>query len=224
MTTSDQSTNTDKDTMGVLRQIAAALERLFYPLCEIVIHDFTDLDHSIIYIAGNLTNRSIGGAATDLLLEKLQKGETGEDLYSYLTTLPGGKVMKSSTVFLRDENGRVIGAFCVNFDISAFAVFHKQLSEFMHTEETGEVSESLSDDLRVTIEALLAEALHEMGSRPIMSREDKINLMGRLSEKGVFQVKKAVPIIADLLGLSRATVYNYLREAGEDRESPNDES
>jgi predicted transcriptional regulator YheO len=45
--------------------------------------------------------------------------------------------------------------------------------------------------------------------------------MGRLSEKGVFQVKKAVPIIADMLGLSRATVYNYLREAGEDRDLSN---
>ncbi len=210
-----------EDKMGVLRQIATALERLFSPLCEVVIHDFTDLDHSIICIAGNLSNRSIGGAATDLLLHKLQQGETDEDLYSYLTTLPGGRVLKSSTVFLRDDAGRVMGAFCVNFDISAFTVFHKQLGEIMHTEETGEVSENLSDDLRVTIQALLAEALHEMGSRPILSREDKISLMGRLSEKGVFQVKKAVPIIAELLGLSRATVYNYLREAGEDRELAN---
>ncbi len=46
-----------------------------------------------------------------------------------------------------------------------------------------------------------------------MSREDKIDLIARLDEKGVFQVKKAVPILADQLSLSRATVYNYLSEA-----------
>jgi predicted transcriptional regulator YheO len=48
-----------------------------------------------------------------------------------------------------------------------------------------------------------------------MGREEKIELIGRLAEKGVFQVKKSVSILADQLGLSRATVYNYLREARE---------
>ena len=51
-----------------------------------------------------------------------------------------------------------------------------------------------------------------------MSREEKVSLVGRLADKGIFQVKKAVPVVADQLGLSRATVYNYLRDARNGRE------
>ena len=46
-----------------------------------------------------------------------------------------------------------------------------------------------------------------------MSKEDKIDLIARLDEKGAFQVKRAVTLIAEELGLSRSTIYNYLAQA-----------
>lgn len=205
-------------TFAVLAQIAEALRRLFDPFCEVVIHDFSDFEHSIIHLEGNITNRKLGGAATDLLLSKAQSGDTDEDLYNYLTSLAGGRLMKSSTVFLRDETGRAYGAFCVNFDISAFVSVRKILGAFVTTEEKGDIVETFSDDIEETIQSLLTDTLHEVGKgQPLMSREEKIDLIARLDERGIFQVKKAVPILADQLGLSRATVYNYLREAREEK-------
>ena len=50
-------------------------------------------------------------------------------------------------------------------------------------------------------------------SPPIMDRDTRVELIRRLDEKGIFQITKAVPLLAELLGLSRATVYNYLRDA-----------
>jgi predicted transcriptional regulator YheO len=209
---------TSKPQFEALSRVALALQRLFHPLCEVVIHDFDDLEHSIVFIAGNLTDRSVGGAATDLLLACVKHGDTDKDLDSYLTSLPSGRIMKSSTIFLRDEAGYAYGAFCVNVDVTAFITFRKQLGAFLTVEEKGEVSELFSDDIRETIEAMIAETMYEIGDRqPLISRESKVKLVARLSEKGAFQVKKAVPIVADLLGLSRATVYNYLREAGHER-------
>ena len=215
------SSVTDKAIVfQVLKRLAVALHQLFDPFCEVVIHDFTDFEHSIIALEGNITNRAIGGAATDLLLAKASQGETDEDLYNYLTSLPGGRLMKSSTIFLRDENGRAYGAFCVNFDISAFVSMRKLLGSFVLTEEKGDVVETFSDDIEETVQSLLAETLYELGqSLPLMNREEKVELIGRLVEKGVFQVKKAVPILADQLGLSRATVYNYLRDARGERDA-----
>src|SRR5579859_6106344 len=90
------------EAFSILSQLAVGLRRLFDPYCEVVVHDFTDLEHSIVCLEGNITGRSIGGAATDLLLEKASSGETSEDLHGYLTSLSGGRVMKSSTIFLRD--------------------------------------------------------------------------------------------------------------------------
>ena len=79
-----------------------------------------------------------------------------------------------------------------------------------------EVNETLSDDIQRTIHSILREAVNEMGAElPIMSKDDKIDLIARLDEKGAFQVKRAVPLFAEELGLSRSTIYNYLAEARE---------
>ena len=202
----------------MLCRLAKAVQRLFGPFCEVVIHDFADFEHSIVHLEGNISNRSIGGAATDLLLKRARDGDTDEDLYNYLTSLPGNRLMKSSTIFLRDENGDAYGAFCMNFDISAFAGFRRILGDFIATEDENDVSEMLSDDIHQTVQGIIAETLYEMGDEsPIMTRDGKIDLISRLDTKGVFQVKKSVPILADQLGLSRATVYNYLREAREEK-------
>lgn len=203
----------------VLQRTATALQRLLDPFCEVVVHDFRDFEHSIIHIEGNITNRKVGDAATDLLLSKASLGDTDEDLYNYLTSLPGGRLMKSCTIFLRDESGKAYGAFCVNFDISTFANMRNVLSNFLATEEKDDTSETFATDIEETIQAILTETLYELGQQlPLMSRDEKVGLVGRLADKGIFQVKKAVPIIADQLGLSRATVYNYLRDARNGRE------
>ncbi len=204
-----------KSEFELLRRLAASICELFAPFCEVVIHDFSDIEHSIICIEGSISGRSVGGGPTDLLLSRAKKGDTDDDLGSYLTSLPGGRLMKSSTVFLRDDQDAAYGAFCVNFDISPFLVFQHQLEDFLETEERESITEMLSDDIRETIQSMVAETVYELGTDggPFMSREDKIELIARLNSKGVFQVKKAVQILADLLGLSRATVYNYLRAA-----------
>lgn len=203
-----------EDVLAVLRRVAVALCTLFAPLCEVVIHDFTDLEHSIVCLEGSISGRAVDGAATDLLLSKVKSGDTTEDLHDYLTGLPGGRAMKSSTVFLRDEDGRAYGAFCVNFDISAFLTFRRILSTLVETDERAGITEMLTDNIQTTLQSLVTETLIEMGENAsIMSRDDKIELVQRLQSKGVFQVKKAVPVLADLLGLSRATLYNYLRES-----------
>lgn len=201
-------------TFALFKRLAVALCKLFNSQCEVVIHDFTDFEHSIIHIEGNISNRSVGGAATDLLLTHARNGATDEDLYSYLTSLPGGGWMKSSTIFLRDEAGKAYGAFCINFDISGLMSFRNFLNSLIATEEQDSVTELLSDDIASTIGAIITDAIYELDKElPILNREDKIDLIAQLDAKGVFQVKKAVPLVADQLGLSRATVYNYLSHA-----------
>lgn len=200
----------------ILKQQAKALSTLLHPFCEVVVHDFADINHTIVCIEGNITGRSTGGPPTDLLLSRVKNREMEDDLANYLTSLPGGRLMKSSTVFVRDENGEAYGAFCVNFDLSLFIAFHNDLSKFVLSDKNSNVSELFSDDIRDTVHTMITDTLYEMGgSGSDMTRDEKVELINRLHNKGVFQVKKAVPIIADLLSLSRATVYNYLREAND---------
>lgn len=204
-----------KAAFATALQLAVGLRELFGPMCEVVVHDFHDLEHSIVHIEGNVTNRAIGGAATDLLLEKVRQGDTLHDLYAYTTSLPGGRVMKSSTIFLRDGEGCAAGALCINLDVTDFIASRNALNAFVSTDaNTERATETLSDNIFETVQSAVAETLYDAGrSLHTLTREEKIDLMNRLEGKGLFQVKKAVPIVADMLGLSRATVYNYLREA-----------
>jgi hypothetical protein len=54
------------------------------------------------------------------------------------------------------------------------------------------------------VEAELGGALREL------SREDKQRAIRLLDDRGAFQLRKAVEDVADLMGVSRFTVYNYL--------------
>jgi len=199
------------DTLG---RVAAMIQQLLGASCEVVLHDFADLEHSIVCIEGNVSGRSLGGAATDLLLSKVRDGGTDGDLHNYTTSLPGGRLTKSGSVFLRDESGKAYGAFCVNLEISQLIRFRKLLDGLISSADGDDVSEMLSDDIHETLQELVAEALYDLGEDvPLMSRESKVALVARLEQKGAFQVKRSMPIVADLLGLSRATLYNYLREA-----------
>ena len=207
-------------TFALLKRISLGIAKLFAPHCEVVIHDFTDLERSIIHIEGNISGRKVGGGATDLLLTQARNGNTARDFHNYQTSLPNGRQMKSCTMFLRDEDGVAYGAFCINLDIGAFAGLHRMLGDFLALEAGSEVSETLSDDIQGTIHAILRETVHEIGAElPIMSKEDKIDLIARLDDKGTFQVKRAVPLIAEELGLSRSTIYNYLTEARDKSET-----
>ncbi len=203
-------------TFALLKQISIGIAKLFAPYCEVVIHDFDDLERSIIHIEGNISGRKVGGAATDLLLTQARSGNTVRDFYNYQTFLPNGRNMKSCTIFLRDGEDKAYGAFCINLDIGIFAGFHRFLGEFLALDDGSNVHETLSDDIHRIIHSILREAVNEVEIElPIMSKEDKIELIARLDEKGAFQVKKAVSLLAEELGLSRSTIYNYLTEARE---------
>src|SRR5699024_12759876 len=81
---------------------------MFGSKCEVAVHDFSDLQHSLIHIAGNVTSRKVGSPITDLVLNELNKKDTMiTDIPSYRSQSSRGQVMKSTTVFLRDRKSVV---------------------------------------------------------------------------------------------------------------------
>ena len=51
----------------------------------------------------------------------------------------------------------------------------------------------------------------ELGGRlPMLSRDDKQRAVRLLDERGAFILRRAVEDVADAMGVSRITVYNYL--------------
>jgi DNA binding protein with HTH domain len=69
----------------------------------------------------------------------------------------------------------------------------------------------LPTELHGALDRLIAGVERELG-RPLteLSREDKQRAVRLLDERGAFRLRKAVEDVADALGVSRFTVYNYL--------------
>ena len=62
-----------------------------------------------------------------------------------------------------------------------------------------------------TLERMIAAVESELGGRlASLSREAKQEAVRRLDRRGAFQLRRAVEEVADALGVSRFTVYNYL--------------
>lgn len=202
-----------------LKALAPTIKEAIGQNCEVVIHDFSDLEHSIIWIEGNVTNRNLGGSLTDLGLAKIRAGET-DDLHNYTTYTDDGKTLRSSSTFLRDDSGDVFGALCINIDITPLLAFQHVLDDLCRHDGTEDVTETFVDDIHEILEGMIEEATGEIGKPPsLMSKEERVTFVAILDGQGAFQVKKAVPLIAGRLGVSRYTVYNYLNEARERQDS-----
>jgi CRP-like cAMP-binding protein len=66
-------------------------------------------------------------------------------------------------------------------------------------------------DLQDALARLIAAVEQQLGG-PLasLSRDDKQRAVRMLEERGAFQIRKSIEDIADTMGVSRITVYNYL--------------
>lgn len=65
--------------------------------------------------------------------------------------------------------------------------------------------------LHGALDRLIDAVEAELGDRlPRLSREDKQRAVRLLDERGAFILRRAVEDVADAMGVSRITVYNYL--------------
>lgn len=195
--------------------LVEALGKMFGKNCEVVLHDISNPQRSIVAIAnGHVTGRKVGGPMTDYGLMILREGKY-EDIINYRSKSKDGKILKSSTIFLKDEKNRAFGCICINFDISEVEMLRNILAEICDTESdnTQVVDETFADDVNSVLANIVSNTLDNFG-RPInyMTKEDKVNVVKILDSKGVFLIKGSVDYVAKVLCVSRYTIYNYLDE------------
>lgn len=199
--------------LSLLRGLRAMLGERY----EVILHDLSKLESSIVGIEGNVTGRGVGGPATNFLLHQLKEhGDGAPDCINYQNTLPDGRVLRSTTIFIRDDEGAIIGSLCVNQDMTDFIVANKLLHELVAFESEGEAAprETFAQEIGEVMEAMISDEIERM-DKPVayMNKDDKLHLVARLEDKGIFTVKNAVEYVAERLGVSNFTIYNYLKES-----------
>jgi predicted transcriptional regulator YheO len=200
-----------------LQRLADAIVAMFGKNCEACVHDLTDLSCSLAYIRGEVTHRKPGAPATDLLLKMIgQDSGRGEDTHNYKTISSDGKSLKSTTTLFRDIAGKPVAAFCINFDTTEFYNASQALTPFINLPDNGTLpaAETFAHSPGETVEAFLHHAATEIGKHPsTMSIDERFQFITILEDNAIFQFKGAVEQVARMMGVTRFTVYNYLKKA-----------
>lgn len=196
-----------------LQRLAEGIVAVVGPHCEVAVHDFSDLEHSTVIVAGHVTGRRPGAPIPDLAFASEEIKGNPPDQINYHTRT-GERTLQSSTIWLRDTAGKPVGAVCINVDYSA-ALQARDLVERLLTPTRNAaplvVSNTFAKDMDELIELSVAEFLRQKSLSCVneMNQEEKLRLIQLFEERGLFQIRGAVPRVAELLNVSRASIYNY---------------
>ena len=204
----------DASMLEFLLRLAKALAAQFGPSCEIVIHDLksNDPDSSIVAIEnGHVSGRKLGDGPSHVVLEALNSGGAVEDRLSYLTKTADGKTLKSTTVYLRDENQEPIGIFSINYDITLMLAMEDSLRQFTAPKQPEEAPEPIAQNVSDLLDELIQQSVALVGKpAAVMNKEDKVKAIQFLSQNGAFLITKSGDKVAKYFGISKYTLYSYI--------------
>ncbi|SNS91063.1 Predicted transcriptional regulator YheO, contains PAS and DNA-binding HTH domains [Anaerovirgula multivorans] len=198
-----------------LQRLAKMIAEQFGKKCEVVVHDLSqDYESTIVAIENNhITGRQVGDCGSNLGLEVL-RGTTEEgDRYKYTTRTTSGRILRSSSTYLRDENNKVVGSICINFDITDLLMADSILKEYWLIDNNNEeeVNEVFANNVNELLDYFIIECQKKIGKLPdAMSKEEKISAIQYLDKKGVFLITKSGDRVCEYLGISKYTLYTYL--------------
>ncbi|MFC4101897.1 helix-turn-helix transcriptional regulator [Paenibacillus xanthanilyticus] len=211
-----------QDEMPFLTSLVKGLAAQFGPNCEVVLHDLQrEYDSTIVAIEnGHITGRKVGDPGTNLGLEILSGHASGDAKSGYVTQTKDGRLLRSTSLYMKNASGQTIGSLCINFDITELAVAEKTLQSLTFGGGSPIVRESFVSNVGDLLDALLQEAQDAVG-RPVahMTKEDKVKFIQTLNAKGAFLVKKAGERVCAYLNISKYTLYSYLDEGKSASES-----
>lgn len=210
-----------QENLKFLIPIIDALAETFGKNCEVVLHDLRNPEHSIIKIANNhLTGRELGSPATDFVLSLLNKKDLEKDYFvGYPTKSKMGSELKSTTVFIRNAKNKIIGALCINIDLTPYRSLRSLLDEicfFSPGQKEKPSQEQFAPNTNMLISDALGQSIRKIG-KPVdnMGKQEKLRLISELKKNGIFLIRGAARRVSRELGVSLPTIYKYLEEINE---------
>lgn len=210
-------------------QLTEFLGRVLGPDYEIAFHDLTNKERSLVAIANNsISDRDVGAPLTNVALKILADHSYQHSDYRvhYHGKTCHGKPLRSSTLFIKDEQGELVGLLCINFDDHRYTELSEKIRGLCHPDIFVETNFSYDENLLSpmddevetyprTAEGTAAEAvanvLNSKGlSAQRLTLDERMDVIQQLDSKGIFLLKGAVKDVAEALSCSPASVYRYL--------------
>ncbi len=193
------------------------------PDYEIVLHDLSSGKNEIVAIAnGSISGREVGAPLTNLALKFIAEKTYEHKDYEvgYPGISPRDAKLYTSTMFIKNPAGKLIGILCINYDTSRCTRALEALRElcgsiFPDAGKLGapapDMQEKFQGSVRDLVRASVEEIIRSSGvPAERMTMDEKIAIVERLNEDGVFYLKGTVSEVAEYLSTSEATIYRYL--------------
>ena len=187
---------------------AEAIQRLLHPHAEVVVHDIKL--NQIVAIFHPFSKRRIGDSSLFTKEEEMAKLEDCVGPYEKINW--DGRKLKSVSSVIRDENNKAVGMLCINLDISKLEQFNDLITTFISSKKFfPQPAPLFQDDWQEKINQYIHAYLidHHL-TLESLNRSEKKELIEHLHKVGAFSAKNAALYIAQIIGVSRATIYNYL--------------
>ncbi|MDA0637841.1 PAS domain-containing protein [Nonomuraea sp. MCN248] len=189
--------------------VCQAVALLLSPYAEVVLHD-PETDQ-VLEIWNPMTSRAPGDPSFLGELDELPPSAT--DVYGpYEKLLADGRRLSSITAILRDPQGETSAVLCVNLDRTPLEQAAAVLSAF-GAPTAPRPQPLFEQDWRERVQHVIGARVRETGN-PVerLTRQDRLAVLRRLDEDGVLAVRRAAPVVAGALRVSRSTLYNLLAE------------
>ena len=203
-------------TIDFIKRLATALTAQFGDNCEVVLHDLTQADNTIVLIEnGHVSNRKLGDGPSHIVLEAMKKsnGELTDQL-GYLAKTHDGRIVKSSTIYIKNDAGKAEGILSINYDITGLLMAESAAKSIINHQDT-EKTERIPQNVNDLLDDLIEQSVETVG-KPValMTKEDKIRAIQFLDNAGAFLITKSGDKVAKHFSISKYTLYSYMDAKG----------
>ena len=192
----------DHSLLKQIETIAKGLSDTFAPFCEVVVHDLTHPEHSILAIHNNLSGRKA----------RISSPDFPALVANYANQFADGRPVKSTSIGIKDTSGQYVAALCLNVDMTLFRGMQSALAQFTSV-ENAPVEEHLEpsglETIRLRIDRFAAK---RATTARALSPDDRKSVIQALRAEGLLELRKSMETVAQHLGISRATAYLYARQ------------
>mgnify|MGYP001501991646 CR=1 FL=1 len=212
--------------LEALTPLVRGLAQVLGPEYEVVLHDLSDPDHSIIAIEnGHVTGRKVGDPLADyaMYLLKASQGERKDFVTNFLSRTSDGRRIRSSTLYLRDGE-LVVGYLCINYDMTKAEIARGIMDHLIDVRDLESYSRiPRGEEMPSSFEEILERNLNLIRNRvgkplSLSTKTEKLRVIRELDEEGFFLLKGSVEALAEETGNTKYTIYSYLREVREEKE------
>lgn len=198
-----------KKAIKVFLPTAQAIQRLLHPYAEVVVHDIQR--NQIVAIFHPFSKRRVGD---DSLLTPAEMPGLEDCIGPYEKRHQDGRKLKSISSLIRDEHNKAVGMLCINLDVSKLETYQQLINDFIGQQTLIPQPAALfKDDWQERIHECVHQYLNTQHLNiESLTRDEKKDLIVHLYQAGAFSAKNSAQYIAQILKVSRATVYNYLAD------------